>query len=164
MVERQSNLQDQFLNAVRRAKLPVSIFVTKGVKLQGVIPWFDSFSVLLRREGRDQLVYKHSISTIMPAGDLCDFVPEVRELGPDTPLQERFLSSVANARAPITMFLSNGVMLQGEIAGFDQFSLILSRGRTMQMVYKHAISTIQPDVAVDLGWEGAKELQSELVG
>lgn len=146
MTERQPNLQDQFLNAVRRARLPVSIFVTKGVKLQGIIPWFDSFSVLLRRDGQDQLVYKHSISTIMPADELRRFAPDIREFGPDAPLQEQFLSSVASDRTPVTMFLSNGVMLQGEITGFDQFSLVLSRGRTVQLVYKHAISTIQPIV------------------
>ena len=60
------SLQDHFLNSVRRAKLPATIFLVKGVKLQGVVTWFDSFSLLLRREGTSQLVYKHSISTIMP--------------------------------------------------------------------------------------------------
>ena len=67
MAARSLSLQDHFLNSVRRAKLPVTIFLVKGVKLQGVITWFDSFSILLRREGASQLVYKHSISTIMPA-------------------------------------------------------------------------------------------------
>jgi host factor-I protein len=67
MAARSLSLQDHFLNSVRRAKLPVTIFLVKGVKLQGVITWFDSFSLLLRREGASQLVYKHSISTIMPA-------------------------------------------------------------------------------------------------
>ena len=61
------SLQDHFLNSVRRAKQPVTIFLVKGVKLQGVVTWFDAFSLLLRREGSSQLVYKHSISTIMPA-------------------------------------------------------------------------------------------------
>ena len=66
MAARSLSLQDHFLNSVRRAKLPVTIFLVKGVKLQGVVTWFDSFSLLLRREGAAQLVYKHSISTIMP--------------------------------------------------------------------------------------------------
>ena len=66
MAARSLSLQDHFLNSVRRAKLPVTIFLVKGVKLQGVITWFDAFSLLLRREGASQLVYKHSISTIMP--------------------------------------------------------------------------------------------------
>ncbi|HEV2365345.1 MAG TPA: RNA chaperone Hfq [Caulobacteraceae bacterium] len=65
--ERKQNLQDTFLNAVRRAKSPVTMFLVNGVKLQGVIVWFDSFSMLLRRDGQSQLVYKHAISTIMPA-------------------------------------------------------------------------------------------------
>jgi host factor-I protein len=60
------NLQDAFLNHVRKAKIPVTIFLINGVKLQGVITWFDNFCVLLRRDGQSQLVYKHAISTIMP--------------------------------------------------------------------------------------------------
>jgi host factor-I protein len=67
MVSSQSNLQDNFLNAVRKTKNPVTLFLVNGVKLQGVITWFDNFSVLLRREGTVQLVYKHAISTVMPS-------------------------------------------------------------------------------------------------
>lgn len=60
------NLQDAFLNNVRKNKVPVTIFLINGVKLQGVITGFDNFCVLLRRDGQSQLVYKHAISTIMP--------------------------------------------------------------------------------------------------
>ena len=67
MPARTLSLQDHFLNSIRRAKLPVTIFLVKGVKLQGVVSWFDNFCVLLRRDGQSQLVYKHAISTIMPA-------------------------------------------------------------------------------------------------
>ena len=63
----QSNLQDTFLNTLRKSKNPVTLFLVNGVKLQGVITWFDNFSLLLRREGTVQLVYKHAISTIMPS-------------------------------------------------------------------------------------------------
>ena len=66
MAARSLSLQDHFLNSVRRAKLPLTIFLVKGVKLQGVVTWFDNFCVLLRRDGHSQLVYKHAISTIMP--------------------------------------------------------------------------------------------------
>ncbi len=65
--EKKQNLQDTFLNSVRRAKTPLTIFLVNGVKLQGVVSWFDNFCVLLRRDGQSQLVYKHAISTIMPA-------------------------------------------------------------------------------------------------
>jgi host factor-I protein len=64
------NLQDAFLNHVRKSKVPVTIFLINGVKLQGVITWFDNFCVLLRRDGQSQLVYKHAISTIMPGGPI----------------------------------------------------------------------------------------------
>jgi host factor-I protein len=64
--ERPQNLQDTFLNHVRKSKIPLTIFLVNGVKLQGVVTWFDNFCVLLRRDGHSQLVYKHAISTIMP--------------------------------------------------------------------------------------------------
>ena len=66
MADKTNNLQDIFLNTVRKAKVPVTMFLVKGVKLQGIITWFDNFSVLLRRDGQSQLIYKHAISTIMP--------------------------------------------------------------------------------------------------
>ena len=67
MAAEKHNLQDTFLNSVRKDKNPVTVFLVNGVKLQGVITWFDNFSVLLRREGTVQLVYKHAISTVMPS-------------------------------------------------------------------------------------------------
>jgi host factor-I protein len=66
--EKSQNVQDVFLNHIRKNKMPVTIFLVNGVKLQGIVTWFDNFSVLLRRDGHSQLVYKHAISTIMPAG------------------------------------------------------------------------------------------------
>ncbi len=64
--ERTQSLQDTFLNHVRKNKVSLTIFLVNGVKLQGVVTWFDNFCVLLRRDGHSQLVYKHAISTIMP--------------------------------------------------------------------------------------------------
>ena len=65
--DKKQNLQDVFLNSVRKAKMPVTVFLVNGVKLQGIITWFDNFCVLLRRDSHSQLVYKHAISTVMPA-------------------------------------------------------------------------------------------------
>jgi host factor-I protein len=70
MSDKQQNLQDTFLNAVRKSKSAVTIFLVNGVKLQGNITWFDNFCVLLRRDGQSQLVYKHAISTVMPLGPI----------------------------------------------------------------------------------------------
>ena len=64
--DKKQNLQDTFLNSVRKTRTPLTIFLVNGVKLQGVVSWFDNFCVLLRRDGQSQLVYKHAISTIMP--------------------------------------------------------------------------------------------------
>jgi host factor-I protein len=79
-VEKKQNLQDTFLNSVRRSKTPLTIFLVNGVKLQGVVSWFDNFCVLLRRDGQSQLVYKHAISTIMPAQPV-----QLYEPSPDSP-------------------------------------------------------------------------------
>jgi host factor-I protein len=76
MGDKANNLQDVFLNAVRKQKTPVTMFLINGVKLQGVITWFDNFSVLLRRDGHSQLVYKHAISTVMPAVPVQLFEPD----------------------------------------------------------------------------------------
>lgn len=67
MVEKQQNMQDVFLNACRKEKKPVTIYLTNGVKLQGIITGFDNFCVVLKRNSISQLVYKHSIATVVPA-------------------------------------------------------------------------------------------------
>jgi host factor-I protein len=150
MAEKVNNLQDMFLNGLRRSKTPVTMFLVKGVKLQGIITWFDNFSVLLRRDGQAQLIYKHAISTIMPAqplnlADIESAFIEQQEKKKPVLLQEVFLGAVRRAQEPVTMFLINGVMLQGEIAAFDLFCMLLQRDNLVQLVYKHAISTIQPE-------------------
>ncbi|MCU0987122.1 MAG: RNA chaperone Hfq [Acetobacteraceae bacterium] len=71
--EKAQNVQDVFLNHVRKNKTPVTVFLVNGVKLQGIITWFDNFSVLLRRDGHTQLVYKHAISTVMPGAPIMLF-------------------------------------------------------------------------------------------
>jgi host factor-I protein len=162
MAARSLSLQDHFLNSVRRAKLPVTIFLVKGVKLQGVITWFDAFSLLLRRDGATQLVYKHSISTIMPPEVPADFTPTVATVdGAKAALQDLFLSAAARDQERMTLFLINGVMLQGTVTGFDQFSLVLERGGQIQLVYKHAISTLQPAHPLKLEQGGDEEPAAE---
>lgn len=81
MTEKNQNVQDVFLNKIRKEKMSVTVFLVNGVKLQGVVTWFDNFSMLLRRDAHVQLVYKHAISTIMPGGPLSlyDNEDEVKE-------------------------------------------------------------------------------------
>jgi host factor-I protein len=162
MAARSLSLQDHFLNSLRRSKVPVTIFLVKGVKLQGVVTWFDAFSLLLRREGTSQLVYKHSISTIMPAELPADFTPTTAGAdGAKGALQDQFLGAAARDQERMTLFLVNGVMLQGTVTGFDQFSLTLERGGQVQLVYKHAISTLQPANALNLGPEQGGDSEDE---
>jgi host factor-I protein len=78
--DRAQNLQDTFLNHVRKTKTPLTIFLVNGVKLQGIVTWFDNFCLLLRRDGHSQLVYKHAISTIMPGAPI-----QLFEGGEDAP-------------------------------------------------------------------------------
>jgi host factor-I protein len=162
MADKQTSLQDLFLNSLRRSKAPVTMFLVKGVKLQGIVTWFDNFSVLLRRDGQSQLIYKHAISTIMPAqpldlGNLQEAFDEQVERKKPTLLQEVFLTAVRKSDEPVTMFLVNGVMLQGEIAAFDLFCMLLARDRLCQLVYKHAISTVQPENPVNFAEVQAEE-------
>tara|TARA_R110001599_G_scaffold26390_10_gene93103 strand:+ start:12477 stop:12971 length:495 start_codon:yes stop_codon:yes gene_type:complete len=153
MTDKSNNLQDLFLNSLRKSKTPVTMFLVKGVKLQGIVTWFDNFSVLLRRDGQSQLVYKHAISTIMPSEAL-DTKP-FSELMDNAKtragvLQEVFLTAVRDSNDPVTMFLVNGVMLQGEVSAYDLFCILLEREGLSQLVYKHAISTVQPGGPLNL--------------
>ena len=149
------NLQDAFLNLLRRNKIPVTMFLVKGVKLQGIVTWFDNFSILLRRDGQSQLVYKHAISTIMPGApvDADQFEGGTGSKNKRL-LQDIFLSRVSDAGVQVTMFLVNGVMLQGRIAAYDLFCMLLERDGAVQLAYKHAVSTIQPASPVDLQDDG----------
>ncbi len=150
----QGNLQDAFLNLLRKNKIPVTMFLVKGVKLQGIVTWFDNFSILLRRDGQSQLVYKHAISTIMPSQSV-DAEQFQNRSGSKKQrlLQDVFLNRVSDAHVQVTMFLVNGVMLQGRIAAYDLFCMLLERDGAVQLAYKHAVSTIQPASPVDLSDE-----------
>lgn len=151
------SLQEQFLNTARKSRTPLTVFLLKGVKLQGVITWFDTFSVLLRREGQNLLVYKHSISTIMPAKSFQLAGQSEPEDAGKVELQEAFLSAAGREKQKMTVFLVNGVMLQGSVAAHDQFSLLLERSGQVQLVYKHAISTMQPEEPLAIGGMDAEE-------
>lgn len=74
--DKPQNVQDVFLNYIRKNKTSVTVFLVNGVKLQGIVTWFDNFSVLLRRDGHTQLVYKHAISTVMPSTPVQLFEPD----------------------------------------------------------------------------------------
>jgi host factor-I protein len=88
------NVQDVFLNHVRRSKTPVTVFLVNGVKLQGIITWFDNFSVLLRRDGHTQLVYKHAISTVMPVTPVVLFDPSHPEGAVADPAEKNLAGDV----------------------------------------------------------------------
>ncbi|MFP4098245.1 MAG: RNA chaperone Hfq [Alphaproteobacteria bacterium] len=70
MSDKIQNVQDVFLNKIRKERMSVTVFLVNGVKLQGIVTWFDNFCLLLRRDSHVQLIYKHAVSTIMPGGPL----------------------------------------------------------------------------------------------
>jgi host factor-I protein len=162
VADKTNNLQDIFLNSLRKSKTPVTMFLVKGVKLQGIITWFDNFSVLLRRDGQSQLIYKHAISTVMPAHSVdLSAIEKALDERKSALLQEVFLAAVRKSQEPVTMFLVNGVMLQGEIAAYDLFCMLLRRDGMSQLVYKHAISTVQPLRPINLMSDDEAEEEDE---
>ena len=104
MSEKSQNVQDVFLNHVRKSKNAVTVFLVNGVKLQGIITWFDNFSVLLRRDGHTQLVYKHAISTIMPSGPIQLFEPEKEDVKDEKTVGVTCLGSDPTHATPTVLF------------------------------------------------------------
>jgi len=68
------NLQEIFLNQVRKSKIMVTVFLVNGFQIRGLVTGFDSFTIVLDSEGKQQMIYKHAISTIVPARAV-DFIP-----------------------------------------------------------------------------------------
>ncbi len=77
--EKKQNIQDLFLNTLRKNKTPLTMFLVNGIKLQGVVVSFDNFCVMVRRDSHMQLVYKHAISTVMPNGPISLYDGESEE-------------------------------------------------------------------------------------
>ena len=75
-MQKTQNLQDNFLNQARRDRLSVTMFLMNGFQLKGIVRGFDSFTVVLDSDGKQQLIYKHAISTIVP--------PRPLDIGADT--------------------------------------------------------------------------------
>ena len=113
--EKKQNLQDTFLNSVRKSKTPLTIFLVNGVKLQGVITWFDNFSVLLRRDGHTQLVYKHAISTVMPGAPIMLLV-NAASAGDILTVSSFSLTASGGVNVPARIILPSAA-LTGSIAG-----------------------------------------------
>ena len=72
------NLQDGFLNQVRKDSIPVTIYLINGFQLRGLVRGFDNFTVFMDNEGKQEMVYKHAISTIIPARTVSEFAAESR--------------------------------------------------------------------------------------
>ncbi|WP_260484121.1 RNA chaperone Hfq [Sphingomicrobium flavum] len=138
MADNAQSLQHIFLNACRKQKLPVSLFLMKRVRLQGQVAGFGSYALLLQRDGAEQLVYKHSICSILPAQDPVIEAPAHH----GESMQDDFLTR--HLGNPLTVFLANGDMLKGKLMAHDNFVLLLGTRQGPQLLFKHALSTLQP--------------------
>ncbi len=87
MADKNQNVQDVFLNTLRKEKVPVTVFLTSGVKLQGNITGFDNFCLVLRRSPQVQLVYKHAIATIVPSQNISLYTPDGKEVEEGAPAE-----------------------------------------------------------------------------
>jgi len=67
------NLQDVFLNSSRKEKMPITVFLTNGVQLKGIVKGFDTYVVILECDGKANMIYKHAISTIIPSKNIAIF-------------------------------------------------------------------------------------------
>ena len=122
MADKQTSLQDLFLNALRRSKTPLTMFLVKGVKLQGIVTWFDNFSVLLRRDGQSAVDLQarnlddHAIWPASTSGRSLESIRRYRRSDPQAAAAGNFPERrCASPTTSVTMFLVNGVMLQGVI-------------------------------------------------
>jgi host factor-I protein len=139
-------LQGPFLNVLRRDHVPVAIYLMNGIKLQGVVESFDQYSLVLKNAAR-QLVYKHAISTIVPGKEFT--LPDLKEeegAAEDDDTQQIFLDLLKTDKRPVSIYLVNGIKLSGTVFASDTYVVLLEGDRApIQMVYKHAISTIVPE-------------------
>lgn len=78
-MKNQTNLQDLFLNTVRKEKMPITVFLLSGFQIRGIVTGFDSYTIVLDCEGKQEIVYKHAVSTIIPLSPV-NFTAAEREL------------------------------------------------------------------------------------
>jgi host factor-I protein len=140
MSDKPLDLQNLVLNQCRRSGVSVSLYLLKGVRLQGTIGGFDSFVLTLRREGEEQLVYKHGLATLAARVDL-DRGEVSKASGGGEGLQHSILEK--HMGKAIDAFLVNGVRLTGMLVGHDRFTVLIEGpNKSLQLVYKHALSSI----------------------
>jgi host factor-I protein len=133
-------LQNPFLNELRSEHVPVSIYLVNGIKLQGQIAGFDQFALKLKNT-EVLLVYKHAIATVVPSRRVEPQLEEPPESSPEN-MQGVFLDALKRMQQGISIYLVNGIKLNGRVFAHDQYSILLEDEKTLQLVYKQAISTI----------------------
>lgn len=139
MNDKSLDLQSIILNHCRREGVPANVFLMKGVRLQGTIGGFDAYVLTLKRDGREQLIYKHGVATLSARVEPT-ILPDTKVSGGEG-LQQSYLDrAVGN---DIEVFLMSGVRLGGRLLAHDRYTLVMQTAdRTLQLVYKHALSSL----------------------
>lgn len=133
-----AGLQEQFLNHVRREKSGLSLFLLKGLRLEGLVSGFDAYSLTLRRGATEQLVYKQAVSSIVGA---FEWAPtESTHPAEASDRQNDFL--LRRHGSEVKIYLVNGIGLAGTLLAHDNFCLLLASGKERQLLFKHAIATV----------------------
>ena len=139
MTDKSLDLQSILLNHCRREGVPVTIYLVKGVRLQGAISGFDPFVLTLKRDGREQLVYKHGMATLTVRADE-SLLPDATVSGGEG-LQHNYLDRAVGDE--VELFLVSGVRLSGRLVAHDRYTLVVtSADGALQLVYKHALSSL----------------------
>lgn len=140
------SLQDRLYTALREDRIKTKVFLTNGFQLDGIIKEVDNFTILVLKDGQERMIYKHAISTIEPSKKTND--TSNRKQSSNTNLQERLYASLKEGEIKAKIYLTNGFQLEGIIKDFDNFTILIVRDGKEDMIYKHAISTIEPSKAI----------------
>lgn len=140
------NLQDRLYAALKEDRIKTKVFLTNGFQMDGIIKEVDNFTILVLKDGQERMIYKHAISTIEPTKKIDNTTN--RRQSSNTNLQERLYTSLKEGEIKAKIYLTNGFQLDGIIKDFDNFTILILKDGREDMIYKHAISTIEPSKAV----------------
>ena len=157
-------LQDPFLQQLFEQEIEVNIYLSRGIKLEGLIAGFDPYVVMLAYEGVTQMVYKSQISTVVPVGRFSFKFPDgeaaiTSRKGFLPLLQEPFLSQAMKERIVVAINLNNGVRKYRQLVSYDQYVVIVydRQSQTTEMIYKSAIATFVPSTGFKFQREPVRE-------
>lgn len=138
----QVNLQDKVLQEARAKRMQVTVFFVNGFQMKGIIKAFDNYTFYLVNEGKEYLLYKHAVTTLVPLKQLTG--EQIKNRMKPMNLQDTVLNAVRGQDMQVKVFLTNGFQIQGKVKEFDNFTILLEKEGKDHLIYKQALTTIQP--------------------